>query len=136
MSSLADFAARLRNASSAIDRVVVHAYGEVIGAELLQDFEDHRDSGKLADTLTVAEQRGAVDFTSQYYRQFFGRFRKGIPKATMQRARGLAQERLHALLGTSGGTTGGPSKAQRQAAQTRAKRAGGVKRAPPRVKAL
>lgn len=103
MSGIRDLARRLENTADRAVEVVVHTYGEVIGEEMAQDFEDHRRTGKLADTLRVQEQNKAVDFTSQHYRQFVGRFRRGVPRKTIQRARELAKERIRALL-TGGGT--------------------------------
>lgn len=103
MSGIRDLARRLEDTADRAVEVAVQAFGEVIGEEMLQDFEDHRRTGKLADTLKVQEQDKAVDFTSQHYRQFVGRFRRGVPRKTMQRAKELARERIRALL-TGGGT--------------------------------
>ena len=102
MSGIRDLARRLQDTADRAVEVSVAAFGEVIGEEMQQDFEDHRRTGKLAETLRVQEQNKAVDFTSQHYRQFVGRFRRGIPRKTIQRARELAKERLRALLAGEG----------------------------------
>jgi len=98
-----DLARRLEDTAERAVTVTVEAIGEVIGEEMLQDFEFHRRTGKLADTLRVDEHAKAVDFTTQHYRQFVGRFRRGVPRKTMQRAKELARERIRALL--TGGST-------------------------------
>ncbi len=99
MSGLLDLANRLERASERVAEVTVHAMGDVIGGEMLQYFEGRRYTGRLADTLDVAEETQAVAFKSRHYRQYLGYFSRGIPRPVMERARAAAERAVAALFG-------------------------------------
>jgi len=99
MSGLRDLANRLDGVVERVQAAAVSELAERIGGEMLQQANDHRFTGQLADTLQVGTERDAVTFTTREYRpRVPWSFARGIPRRMMRAYREALAAKIERIL--------------------------------------